>query len=81
MLLKATLAVLAATCHLVAASPAAEDLQVNKRLRLIKFSEEDAGQWMTEDEVDQLATASKRTGFIDITDIEVRVLPQQSQHS
>lgn len=70
MHLKAALAILAATCHLVAASPE-EDIQVNKRLRLIKTSEEDPGRWISEDEKDELVTASKRTAFIDITDIEV----------
>jgi bacterial leucyl aminopeptidase len=73
MHLQAALAVLAAACQLVHASPAAEDLQVNKGLRLIKTSEEDPGQWVTEDEKDKLVVAGKYVGFIDITDIKVRL--------
>jgi hypothetical protein len=73
MHLQAALTVLAAACQLVHASPAAEDLQVNKGLRLIKTSEEDPGRWVTEDEKDKLVVAGKYVGFIDITDIKVRL--------
>ena len=73
MHLQAALAILAATCHLTAATAAPEDIQINKPLRLIKTSEEDPGQWVTEEEKDALVTASHRTSFIDITDIEVSV--------
>lgn len=66
----AVLAVLAATSHLAVAAPTDAKLAVNPR-RLIKTSEEDPGQWVTEEEKDELTSESKRTQFIDITDIQV----------
>lgn len=68
MHLQAAIAVLAAACQLVHATPAADDLQVNKGLRLIKTSEEDPGQWVTEEKKDELVVAG--VGFIDITEIK-----------
>lgn len=70
MHLQATLTVLTATCHLATAGPAGAEIKVDKSLRLIKTSPEDAGTWMTQDQIDELAIASSRTLFIDITDIE-----------
>jgi leucyl aminopeptidase len=70
MHLQAALTILAATCHLASAAPAANDVKVDKHLRLIKTSPEDAGIWVTQDQIDKLAVASHRTSFIDITDIE-----------
>ncbi|KAF6805872.1 leucine aminopeptidase, partial [Colletotrichum musicola] len=63
-----TIALAAASVGLVAAAPAADNVQVNPALRLVKTSEDDAGTWVTEDEKFEKYT-SKGIGFIDITDI------------
>lgn len=68
-----TLALVAASVGLVAAAPAADNVQVDPSLRLIKTSEDDAGTWVTEDEKFEKYT-SKGIGFIDITDITVSLL-------
>ncbi|KAK0388880.1 hypothetical protein NLU13_5123 [Sarocladium strictum] len=70
MYLQAALTLLTATVHLASAAPATDDIKINKSLRLIKTSPEDAGTWMTLDQIDELAVASARTSFIDITDIK-----------
>ncbi|KAF7555029.1 hypothetical protein G7Z17_g2505 [Cylindrodendrum hubeiense] len=66
---KAAIAILAATSHLVAAAPAAGKAEDTPK-RLIKTSEEDPGQWFTQEQIDKLAQESRRTNFIDITDIQ-----------
>ncbi|KAH7141004.1 peptidase family M28 [Dactylonectria macrodidyma] len=65
----AVLAILAATSHVAVAAPTDTKLAVQPR-RLIKTSEEDPGRWVTEEEKDELTSESKRTQFIDITDIK-----------
>lgn len=67
---QAALAILAATCHLTSAAPATDKAKVDKNLRLIKTAPEDDGTWMTQAQIDELAVASARTSFIDITDIK-----------
>ncbi|KAF6800313.1 leucine aminopeptidase [Colletotrichum sojae] len=62
------IALAAASFGLVAAAPAADNVQVDPALRLVKTSEDDAGTWVTEDEKFEKYT-SKGIGFIDITDI------------
>lgn len=68
---KSVVAVLAAASHLAVAAPATTKVE-GSSMRLIKTSEEDPGQWMTQEQVDNLARQSRRTKFIDITDIQVR---------
>lgn len=68
----AALLSLVASCHLVLSAPAEqEEPKIDPLLRLVKTSEDDPGQWVTEDEKFELFT-SKGIGFIDITDIKVR---------
>lgn len=71
MHLNAALAILAAS-RVALAAPAAEETQVDPALRLIKTSEADAGTWVTEDQKIE-EYVNKHIGFIDITDIVVRV--------
>lgn len=62
-------ALVASSCVLVSAAPAAESLKVRTDLRLIKTSETESA-WVTEEEkVDNYVT--KNINFIDVTDIEV----------
>lgn len=74
MHIKAALAVLAAASQLVSAAPAArgDEASAPAGQRLIKTSEEDPGQWVTEEGKAALVKSSQRTGFIDITDVQVR---------
>lgn len=64
------LAVLAAFLHATHAAPANEKPQGGSELRLIKTSEQDPGQWVTDEEKFERFT-SKHIGFVDITDITV----------
>ncbi|KAL6823549.1 Zn-dependent exopeptidase [Trichoderma camerunense] len=66
MVTKATLALLVAAFPLALAAPLTGS---NSELRLIKTSEDDVGQWVTEQEKFDRFT-SKNIGFIDITDIK-----------
>ncbi|KAK2606298.1 hypothetical protein QQS21_003346 [Conoideocrella luteorostrata] len=68
MLAKGTLLALAAIVPFVTAAPASAHDASRAGLRLVKTSESDPGQWVTEQEKFDLFT-SKRVGFIDITDI------------
>jgi hypothetical protein len=73
MLFNAALVALLASFQIAAAVPVTEDdatVQVNKALRLIKTSEEDPGQWVTDEQKDELVV--QKINFIDITDIQVR---------
>lgn len=70
MVTKATVTLLAAACPLVLSAPLTGS---SSELRLIKTSEQDAGQWVTEQEKFDRFTA-KNIGFIDITDVEVGVV-------
>lgn len=70
MVTKATLALLAAAFPLALAAPLTGS---NSELRLIKTSEDDVGQWVTEQEKFDRFT-SKNIGFIDITDIKVSMM-------
>ncbi|KFA69824.1 hypothetical protein S40285_02435 [Stachybotrys chlorohalonatus IBT 40285] len=71
MILSCAIAVLAASGQLAAAAP-------RDPVRLVKTSEEDPGQWVTEQEKWELFT-SRGVGFIDITDIkDERVLENLS---
>lgn len=65
----AALAILAASTAVLAA-PAADEIQVNPALRLIKTSEADPGTWVTEEQKIE-DYVNKDIGFIDITDITV----------
>ena len=69
MLFGASLIALAASLHITSAAPASVDTG-DSELRLVKTSEEDPGQWVTEAQKWELFT-SKKIGFIDITDIKV----------
>ncbi|CAG8974244.1 hypothetical protein HYALB_00009732 [Hymenoscyphus albidus] len=61
-------AIVASTCVLVSAAPAAESLKVRDDLRLIKTSETES-VWVTEEEkIDNYVT--KNIKFVDITDIK-----------
>ncbi|KAL7957260.1 Zn-dependent exopeptidase [Trichoderma compactum] len=66
MVTKVTLALLVAAFPLALAAPLTGS---NSELRLIKTSEDDVGQWVTEREKFDRFT-SKNIGFIDITDIK-----------
>ncbi|KFA71418.1 hypothetical protein S40288_04281 [Stachybotrys chartarum IBT 40288] len=71
MLFNAALVALLASFQIAAAVPVTEDdatVQVNKALRLIKTSEEDPGQWVTDEQKDELVM--QKINFIDITDIQ-----------
>lgn len=79
---KSIVATLAAATHLAVAAPGSTKEVEGSLMRLIKTSEEDPGQWMTQAEVDNLAKQSRRTKFIDITDIKVPLpFPQSLFHS
>ncbi|KAH8679326.1 leucyl aminopeptidase [Ilyonectria robusta] len=67
---KSAVAILAAVTHLAVAAPGSTKEVEGSLMRLIKTSEEDPGQWMTQAEVDNLTKQSRRTKFIDITDIQ-----------
>lgn len=68
-------ALVASSCILVSAAPAAESLKVRTDLRLIKTSETESA-WVTEEEkVDNYVT--KNINFIDVTDIEVSLKSTQ----
>jgi leucyl aminopeptidase len=70
MVTKTAVALLVAACPFVLSAPLASS---GSELRLIKVSEDDAGQWVTEQEkFDKFI--SKNIGFIDITDIEVSIM-------
>lgn len=75
MTLKVALAALTAGAATLVSAYAAEGVTPDTtKLRLVKTSEEDPGQWVTPEEKWELFT-SKGIGFIDITDIkEQRVL-------
>ncbi len=62
------IAVLTAFLHATYAAPANAKPQGDGELRLIKTSEQDPGQWVTDDEKFERFT-SKHIGFVDITDI------------
>jgi leucyl aminopeptidase len=64
------LAVFAACIQAIHAAPADAKPQGDAELRLVKTSEQDPGQWVTEEEKFERFT-SKSIGFIDITDIKV----------
>ncbi|GKT54675.1 peptidase family M28 [Colletotrichum tofieldiae] len=67
MHLNAALAILAAS-KVALAAPAADEIQVNPALRLIKTSEADLGTWVTEEQKIE-NYVNKHIGFVDITDI------------
>lgn len=69
MVTKTAVALLVAAFPLVLSAPLTGS---SSELRLIKVSEDDAGQWVTEQEKFDRFT-SKNIGFIDITDIEVSI--------
>lgn len=72
MITKIAISLLVAAYPLVLAAPLAGS---DSELRLIKTSETDVGQWVTEqDKFDRFT--SKNIGFIDITDIKVSFLKQ-----
>ena len=66
----AFLTVLVAAGHAVQAAPSSDSPKTDALLRLVKTSEEDPGQWVTEEQKFERFT-SKRIGFVDITDIQV----------
>lgn len=68
MKLESGIAALAALATLTGAFPRLAG--VDRNLRLIKTSELDPGQWVTDEEKEVLVAA--RVGFFDITDITVR---------
>jgi bacterial leucyl aminopeptidase len=70
MLFGTALVALATSLQFTSAAPAAEAASGDSELRLVKTSEEDPGQWVTEAQKFELFT-SKNIGFIDITDIKV----------
>lgn len=70
MLFNAAVVALATSLQFTLAAPSAEAAPVDSGLRLVKTSEEDPGQWVTEAQKFELFT-SKNIGFIDITDIQV----------
>lgn len=71
----ATLPVFLALFSLVAALPPTDVRVVNDgNLRLIKTSEADPGTWVTEEQKITNYVA-KNIGFIDITDIKVKLAP------
>lgn len=70
MFTKIGISLLVAACPLVLSAPLAGS---GSRLRLIKTSEVDIGQWVTEQNKFDRFT-SKNLGFIDITDIKVSIL-------
>lgn len=69
-------AILALTALFQVANSAPSDdnkaVKPNPNLRLVKTAEEDVGRWVTEAQKFELFT-SKRIGFYDITDIQVRL--------
>lgn len=70
MTIKIAISLLVAACPLALSAPLAGS---GSGLRLIKTSEADIGQWVTEQEkFDRFI--SKNIGFIDITDIKVSIL-------
>lgn len=70
MFTKIAISLLAVACPLALSAPLAGS---GSALRLIKTSEVDIGQWVTEqDKFDRFT--SKNLGFIDITDIKVSIL-------
>lgn len=72
MITKIAISLLVAAYPLALAAPLAGS---DSELRLIKTSETDVGQWVTEqDKFDRFT--SKNIGFIDITDIKVSILKQ-----
>jgi leucyl aminopeptidase len=74
MITKIAISFLVAACPFAVSAPLAGS---DSGLRLIKTSEADAGQWVTEqDKFDRFI--SKNRGFIDITDIKVSLLSYQS---
>ena len=73
MRVQASLALfLASSAWVSLAAPAAEPADDASELRLIKTSPEDAGTWVTEEQKLSEYTA-KGIGFVDITDITVRI--------
>lgn len=74
MITKIAISLLVAAYPLAFSAPLASS---GLELRLIKTSETDVGQWMTEkDKFDRFI--SKNIGFIDITDIKVSILKSDS---
>ena len=71
MRVQTSLALLAGSAWLAAAAPATETTD-NSELRLIKTSPTDPGTWVTEEQKITDYTA-KNIGFVDITDITVRL--------
>jgi leucyl aminopeptidase len=70
MFTKIGISLLVAACPLALSAPLTSS---GSGLRLIKTSEVDIGQWVTEqDKFDRFT--SKNLGFIDITDIKVSIL-------
>lgn len=69
MHLKTCLAVLGASLSLATAVPAANSLEADSGLRLIKTSPTDEGKWVTEEDKISNYTA-KKIDFVDITDIK-----------
>ncbi|KAK7224279.1 hypothetical protein V2G26_012282 [Clonostachys chloroleuca] len=70
MALKTSLLALAVLSRLASASPASSSsTEAEVGLRLVKTSEDDPGQWVSEEAKFELFT-SKGLGFIDITDIK-----------
>lgn len=63
---------LVASLQITYAAPS-EKIVRESSLRLIKTSEDDPGQWVTEEEKYENFTA-KKIGFIDITEIRVNIL-------
>lgn len=74
----ALVALLLAATPLSVAAPTAEEPYVTPRLRLIKTSEDDAGQWVTEEQKAALIKEAERNHFIDITDSQevCNILPE-----
>lgn len=69
MLFGTAIIALVASLEITWAAPTSEAAG-DSELRLVKTSEEDPGQWVTEAQKFELFT-SKNIGFIDITDIKV----------
>lgn len=70
MITKVVISLIVVACPLALSAPLAGS---DSELRLIKTSEADIGQWVTEqDKFDRFI--SKNIGFIDITDIKVSIL-------
>ena len=66
----ALVALLVAAVPLTVAAPTAGEPYVSPRLRLIKTFEDDAGQWVTEEQKAALIKESERNHFIDVTDAQ-----------